>query len=454
MPEGERSAIHVSSAPLYNSEVRRFTIHKALCCCAGRFRRCKSLINFRIRPLFAYNQGAGKTRIPISKGFQSMAAEKIAAEPDPTTRCATRKIVHVDMDAFYASVEQRDRPELRGRPVVVAWKGKRSVVCAASYEARRFGVRSAMPAVIAERNCPHAIFVPPDFTRYKAASQAVREIFQRHTDLVEPLSLDEAYLDVTDNKLGLPTATRVARTIREQIREELNLTASAGVAPNKFLAKIASDWKKPNGLFVIQPHEVQSFLLPLPVGRIPGVGQVTEARMKTVGITTVCDIYAMQISALEHHFGRYGQRLYELSRGIDHHPVVPNRSSKSISAEDTLETDIPLAETEPLVRKLAEKVWAASRQNARMARTIVLKLKTREFNTLTRSLTPQVMPASLDDFTGIALSLRERVELGSGQLFRLVGVGLSNFQADAEPPSPLFEPSAPEEGVAVSASNE
>ena len=166
-----------------------------------------------------------------------------------------RKIVHVDMDAFYASVEQRDEPTLRDKPVVVAWKGKRSVVCAASYEARQFGVRSAMPAVTAERLCPNAVFVPPDFTRYKAVSQAVREIFERHTAAIEPLSLDEAYLDVTENKLGLPTATLVAKTIRQQIREELNLTASAGIAPNKFLAKIASDWKKPNGQFVIQPHE-------------------------------------------------------------------------------------------------------------------------------------------------------------------------------------------------------
>src|SRR3954469_20698816 len=171
------------------------------------------------------------------------------------------------MDAFYASVEQRDDPSLRGRPVVVAWRGNRSVVCAASYEARRFGVRSAMAAVHAERLCPDAIFIPPDFTRYKAVSQSVREIFKRHTDLIEPLSLDEAYLDVTRNKTGLPTATQVAKTIRRQIREELQLTASAGVAPNKFLAKIASDWRKPDGLFVIQPHDVDTFLPPLPVER-------------------------------------------------------------------------------------------------------------------------------------------------------------------------------------------
>jgi len=191
-----------------------------------------------------------------------------------------RKIVHIDMDAFYASVEQRDDPQLRGKPVVVAWRGNRSVVCAASYEARKFGVRSAMPAVRAERLCPNAIFLPPDFPRYRSVSRQVREIFKRHTDLIEPLSLDEAYLDVSENKTGLPTATQVARTIREQIRSELRLTASAGVAPNKFLAKIASDWKKPDGLFVIQPEELDSFLLPLPVGRLPGVGKVTEEKLK------------------------------------------------------------------------------------------------------------------------------------------------------------------------------
>lgn len=383
-----------------------------------------------------------------------MAAEEFTAKLSLTSGLAARKIVHVDMDAFYASVEQRDDSALRGKPVVVAWVGKRSVVCAASYEARRFGVHSAMPVVTAQRMCPNAIFVPPDFVRYKAVSLAVRDIFRRHTDLIEPLSLDEAYLDVTQNKMLLPTATRVAKMIREQIRAELNLTASAGVAPNKFLAKIASDWKKPNGLFVIQPHEVQNFLLPLPVGRIPGVGHVTEARMKSVGITTVGDLYAMELSLLEHHFGRYGHRLYELARGIDNNPVVPNRPSKSISAEDTFEIDIPLTETEPQLRKLAEKVWAASHQNARKARTVVLKLKTKEFNTLTRSLTPPVMPASLEEFTVVALSLRERVEISPGQLFRLVGVGLSNFQVDAESTTAFREEYSNEDVAAVLGSRE
>src|ERR1700732_3466392 len=216
---------------------------------------------------------------------------------------AARKIIHVDMDAVYASVEQRDDPQLRGKPVVVAWRGNRSVVCAASYEARRFGVRSAMPSVRAERLCPEAVFLPPDFERYRAVSRLVREIFKRHTDLIEPLSLDEAHLDVTENKTGLPTATRVARTIREQIREELHLTASAGVAPNKFLAKIASDWRKPDGLFVIQPEDIDLFLLPLSVGRLPGVGKVTEEKLKSFEVHTIADLRRLDLPALERHFG-------------------------------------------------------------------------------------------------------------------------------------------------------
>jgi DNA polymerase-4 len=341
---------------------------------------------------------------------------------------APRKIVHVDMDAFYASVEQRDDPALRGRPVVVAWKGKRSVVCAASYEARQFGVRSAMPAITAERLCPQAIFVPPDFTRYKGVSHAVREIFQQHTDLIEPLSLDEAYLDVTENRTGLPTATKVAIAIRQQIRDELSLTASAGVAPNKFLAKIASDWRKPNGLFVIQPKDVEAFLRPLEVGRIPGVGKVTEVRLKQIGILTVGDLRAFELGTLEVQFGRYGAHLYELARGIDHHPVLPNRPTKSISAEDTFEQDIPLSETDDLIRRLAERVWAASQRESRVARTVVLKLKTKEFNIHTRSHTPNTPPNSSEELVAIALGLRERVDLGPHRLYRLVGVGVSNFR--------------------------
>ena len=356
-----------------------------------------------------------------------------------------RKIVHVDMDAFYASVEQRDDPQLRGKPVIVAWRGNRSVVCAASYEARRFGVRSAMPAVRAERLCPEGIFLPPDFPRYRAVSREVREIFKRHTDLIEPLSLDEAYLDVTQNKTGIPTATRVAQTIREQIRTDLQLTASAGVAPNKFLAKIASDWRKPDGLFVIQPKDIATFLPPLPVGRIPGVGKVTEARLEKLGVRTVGDLLRFELADLESSFGRYGMRLYQLARGVDDNPVVPDRPTQSVSAEDTFPDDVQLSETEPLIRALAEKAWNASRKESRTARTVVLKLKTKEFKILTRRLTPPAPPTSCEELIDIALSLRSRVDLGPGQLYRLVGVGLSNFDfAEETPPQPqLFETAKP-----------
>lgn len=351
-----------------------------------------------------------------------------------------RKIVHIDMDAFYASVEQRDDPQLRGKPVVVAWRGNRSVVCAASYEARKFGVRSAMPAVRAERLCPNGIFLSPDFTRYRAVSRQVREIFMRHTDLIEPLSLDEAYLDVSENKTGLPTATQVARTIREQIRSELSLTASAGVAPNKFLAKIASDWKKPNGLFVIQPEEIDSFLLPLPVDRLPGVGKITEEKLKQLEVQTIADLRRMALPTLEGRFGRYGVRLYELARGIDKSEVVPDRPTQSISAEDTFEQDVLLTEMEAMIRKLAEHTWAASRKESRIARTVVLKLKTSEFKILTRSHTPGSPPSSCEELTNIALSLRERIGLSPQQRFRLVGVGLSNFcnPEDASAQAALF----------------
>jgi DNA polymerase-4 len=337
------------------------------------------------------------------------------------------------MDAFYASVEQRDDPQLRGKPVVVAWRGNRSVVCAASYEARKFGVRSAMPAVRAERLCPNAIFLPPDFPRYRAVSRQACEIFKRHTDLIEPLSLDEAYLDVSENKTGVPTATQVARTIREQIRSELSLTASAGVAPNKFLAKIASDWKKPDGLFVIQPVEVDSFLLPLPVGRLPGVGKVTEEKLKHLEVQMVADLRRMELPTLESRFGRYG----ELARGIDNSEVIPDRPTKSVSAEDTFEQDVSLTEMEPMIRRLAEHTWAAFRKESRIARTVVLKLKTSEFKILTRSHTPTSPPSSCEDLTNVALSLLKRVGLSPHQRFRLVGVGLSNFcdpeNASAQP---------------------
>lgn len=298
-----------------------------------------------------------------------------------------------------------------------------------------------MHVVHAERLCPQAVFVPPDFLRYRAVSKTVHEIFKRHTDLIEPLSLDEAYLDVTENKSTLPTATLVARTIREQIRQELHLTASAGIAPNKFLAKLASNWRKPDGLFVIQPEEIDSFLLPLTVGRLPGVGKVTEEKLASLGAKTVADLRKVEQPTLEEQFGRYGQRLYELARGIDENPVVSDRPTQSISVEDTFEQDMFLGETEPMIRRLAEKLWSASRKEPRIARTVILKLKTREFKILTRSFTPEAPPSSCQELTEIALKLRERVDIGSELQYRLVGVGLSNFREkeDVTSQPALFE---------------
>ena len=353
-----------------------------------------------------------------------------------------RKIVHVDMDAFYASVEQRDDASLRGRPVVVAWKGARSVVCAASYEARKFGVHSAMPALRAERLCPHAVFVPPDFVRYKAVSRQVRDIFARHTDLIEPLSLDEAYLDVTAPRSGLASATAVAEAIRAEIREATRLTASAGVAPNKFLAKIASDFRKPDGLFVVRPREVLAFLSPLPVERLPGVGKVMHRKLGELGISIVAHLRVFDATELERRFGRYGKRLHELSLGIDERPVTPHRPTLQISSEDTFERDLTLEELVPHIQRLAEKTWAAHQREAagergRIARSVVLKLKTAEFRILTRTLTPPERPSSARELAEIACALRARVNLSPRTRYRLVGVGVAGFvdrdSFDAQP---------------------
>lgn len=346
---------------------------------------------------------------------------------DRSTSVGLRKIVHVDMDAFYASVEQRDRPELQGQPVAVAWRGARSVVCAASYEARQFGLHSAMPAITAQRLCPQAIFVAPDFARYKAVSQQVRSIFQRYTDQIEPLSLDEAYLDVTHNKAGLAYASEVAKHIRQAIREELQLTASAGIAPNKFLAKVASDWRKPDGQFVIQPHQVADFLRDLPVAKIPGVGKVMQSRLKALHIHTAGDLQSHDAASLQRRFGSHGQRLHELAQGIDERPVQARQSVKSVSSEDTFAQDLPLDALTDSIETLARKTWQARLKTSRVGRTVVLKLKTHDFRILTRSHTPPQPPQDLREFTRIALFLRERVDLPPGQLYRLVGVGLSNF---------------------------
>lgn len=341
-----------------------------------------------------------------------------------------RKILHIDMDAFYASVAQRDDPALRGKPIAVAWRSARSVVLTASYEARVFGVRSAMPSMRAQRLCPQLVLVSPDFVRYHEVSQQVRAIFARHTALVEPLSLDEAYLDVSELASGLPSATATATAIRAAIRAETGLTASAGVAPNKFLAKIASDWNKPDGLCVIRPQQALAFLAPLSVGRLPGVGKVTEARLAALGLVTVADVRARSCAELQHHLGRWGQRLHELALGIDDHPVLPHRPTLQISSEDTFERDLTLGELEPAIRTLANHTWASHQHDpTRVARTVVLKLKTADFHTLTRSLTPSTRPQSATELGDIACALRDRVERPADSLYRLVGVGLAGFVA-------------------------
>ena len=353
-----------------------------------------------------------------------------------------RKILHVDMDAFYASVEQRDDPSLKGRPVIVGWAGERSVVCAASYEARTFGVRSAMPASRARRLCPEGVWIAPDFERYREVSRQIRAIFERHTALVEPLSLDEAYLDVTEELTGIATATETAECIRREIRAETNLTASAGAAPNKFLAKIASDWRKPDGLFVIRPHQVERFLTPLPVRKIPGVGRATEAILHAMKIETVGDLRAFEEAQLVERFGRWGTRLYELARGIDESPVVPSRERKSWSSENTFATDVTREEAAAWIEKESQRLWEAIEKRSLRGRTVTVKLRTPDFRTATRRLTPPEPPANAGELARIAIALLDRFDFAENAKYRLVGVGLSNFIGDdAEPEEapPLFQ---------------
>ena len=341
------------------------------------------------------------------------------------------------MDAFYASVEQRDDPSLRGRPVIVGWPGERSVVCAASYEARKFGVHSAMPAARAKRLCPEGVFIAPDFERYRAVSRQIREIFERHTPLVEPLSLDEAYLDVTQELTGIPTATETAETIRREIRDETRLTASAGVAPNKFLAKIASDWRKPDGLFVIRPHQVETFLVGLPVRKIPGVGKATEAVLTEMGIATVGDLQRFEQPELIKRFGKWGTRLWELARGIDESPVEPSRKRKSWSSENTFAKDITRAEVEAWIREQSTSLWNSLSKNAMRGRTVTVKLRTPDFTTATRQVTPAELPASGDEIASLAIELLDKFTFAPDARFRLAGVGVSNF-LDEEPEATLF----------------
>ncbi|HYM62607.1 MAG TPA: DNA polymerase IV [Thermoanaerobaculia bacterium] len=343
-----------------------------------------------------------------------------------------RKIIHIDMDAFYASVEQRDRPELKGQPVIVGWPGERSVVCAASYEARKFGVHSAMPASRARRMCPEGVFIAPDFEKYREVSHQIRAIFERHTPLVEPLSLDEAYLDVTQELTGIPTATETAEAIRREIRTETHLTASAGVAPNKFLAKIASDWRKPDGLFVIRPHQIEAFLVSLPVRKIPGVGPATEKSLNALSIATVGDLLRFTADDLVAHFGKWGTRLWELARGIDESPVVPSRKRKSWSSENTFAKDLTKEEVAEFLRKEAHELWDSLAKHAVLGRTVTVKLRTPDFRTLTRRITPDEIPSSGDDLARISLDLLDRFDFPEGSRYRLAGIGVSNFLDDEE----------------------
>ncbi len=352
-----------------------------------------------------------------------------------------RKILHIDMDAFYASVEQRDDPSLKGKPVIVGWAGERSVVCAASYEARKFGVHSAMPASRARRLCPDAVWRHPDFERYREVSHQIRAIFERHTPLVEPLSLDEAYLDVTQELTGIPTATETAETIRREIREETHLTASAGVAPNKFLAKIASDWRKPDDMFVIRPHQVERFLVALPVRKIPGVGKATEALLNEMNITTVGDLHQYDQQQLIARFGKWGTRLWQLARGIDESPVEPSRKRKSWSSENTFATDITREEAAEWIRSNALKLWESLEQRSMRGRTVTVKLRTPDFKTATRQVSPPEIPSSAEELAAIGVSLLDRFDFPEGARYRLVGVGVSNFLDEDEETAEESEPS-------------
>lgn len=339
-----------------------------------------------------------------------------------------RKIIHIDMDAFYVSVELRDRPELRGQPVIVAWDGARSVVCAASYEVRQYGVHSAMSVARAKQLCPQAIYISPDFSKYRAVSQQIHAIFRQHTDLIEPISLDEAYLDVTENKLNIPIATEIAQLIRRDIFETTGLTASAGVASNKFIAKIASDWNKPNGIKVVSPQRMMEFLLPLPVQKIPGVGRVTLAKMHRLKIYTVEDMSAFSLGELVHHFGSYGYRLYQLAKGIDRRPVKAQREPKQISAENTFMRDLQVAEIAEALAPIAEKVAAVAQRKGQFGYCVTLRLKTADFRVMTRSITLSHVLHQADEILQQAVHLLEQLSPEEkAQRYRLAGIGMSQF---------------------------
>jgi DNA polymerase IV len=347
------------------------------------------------------------------------------------TDCTSRqrKIIHVDMDAFYASVEQRDNPDLRGKPVAVGGSRERGVVAAASYEARKFGVRSAMPSVMAKRQCPDLIFVKPRFEVYKAVSQQIREIFAEHTPIIEPLSLDEAYLDVTENLQVIPLARDVALTIRAKIKEVTGLNASAGISYNKFLAKLASDHRKPNGQYVITPEMGPAFVETLTVGKFHGIGPATSARMNSLGLYTGLDMRNQSLEFMQTNFGKAGTYYYWISRGVDNREVRANRTRKSVGAENTFFTDLTefdamVVELQPLI----DKVWRHCDDKGSRGRTVTLKVKFNDFEQITRSRTLIGAIGSRDELASASTELLKTV-FPTEKAVRLLGVSISGFSA-------------------------
>ncbi|MCS5601163.1 MAG: DNA polymerase IV [Paracoccus sp.] len=356
----------------------------------------------------------------------------VGAGMAPDAQPPLRKIIHIDMDAFYASVEQRDDPELRGKPVAVGGGSMRGVVAAASYEARVFGIRSAMPSVTARRLCPDLIFVRPRFEVYRDISGQIRDIFADYTPLIEPLSLDEAYLDVTDHLWPGQTATQVAREIRARIREATALTASAGVSYNKFLAKLASDQNKPDGLCVITPDRGPDFVLALPVGKFHGIGPATAGKMRAMGIETGADLRAQDLDFLTRRFGKSGRYYWNISRGIDHRQVRSDRIRKSVGAENTYFTDLmDLAQAHDALAPLAGKVWRHVSRHGLRGRTVTLKVKFSDFQQITRARTLPRAVGSEAEMLSIARELAGAV-LPDPRGARLLGITLSGFDRDED----------------------
>ena len=349
----------------------------------------------------------------------------------------TRKIIHVDMDMYYAAVELLERPDLRDQPVVVGGSPKsRSVVTTANYVARKYGIRSAMSCAEAFRRCPECVFIKPDFPKYHKYSQMIRSVFHHYTDLVEPLSLDEAYLDVTENKVGEPSATRIATNIKKDIFERTGLTASAGVAPNMFVAKIASDYKKPDGLTVVPPEKVLDFIRPLPVRRIPGIGPVSDAHMAKLGIRTVADLAEKPVEWLAEHFGSFGQYLWEIAQGMDDREVTPVWERKSLGEEETFDYDlIDVKEIEAYLKNCADSVFASLNEEGKQARTVTLKIKYHDFRTITRRRTMEDFLTGAEEVFEIARDLLRRTDAGRVKI-RLAGIALSTFSKKQQSVAP------------------